>query len=91
MPLTPKVRQQLKAKAHKLKPIVMLGNKGLTAAVKKEIDIALNSHELIKIRVSTNDRDEKKAIVAEICESASAEAVQLIGNICVLYRKNESA
>lgn len=89
MALTPKARQQLKAKAHKLKPVILIGNKGLTAAVKNEIDIALDAHELIKIRLSTNDRDEKKAMLDEICESAKAEQVQLIGKIGVVYRKNE--
>lgn len=88
MTLTPKARQQLKAKAHKLKPVVLIGNKGLTAAVKNEIDIALDDHELIKVRLSTNDREEKIAMAEEICESAKAELVQLIGKIGVIYRKN---
>lgn len=89
MPLTPKGRQVLKAKAHALKPIILIGSKGLTDAVKKEINIALDDHELIKIRIPVEDREEKKAIVAEICESASAELVQLIGKIAVVYRKNK--
>lgn len=89
MSLTPKERQQLKAKAHSLHPIVMIGNKGLTAAVKKEIDLALEDHELIKIRLSITDRNEKKAAVTDICESLQAESVQLIGNISVLYRKKK--
>lgn len=89
MVLTPKARQQLKAKAHKLKPIVLIGNKGLTPAVKKEIDLALNDHELIKIRLSANDHDEKKAMVDDICNMVDAELVQLIGNICVVYRERK--
>lgn len=87
--MTPKARQLLKAKAHKLKPIVMIGNKGLTDAVKREIDIALDDHELIKVRIPIPDRDEKKAVIADICEHLSAESIQVIGNICVLYRKNQ--
>ena len=87
MSLNPKARQALKAKAHKLHPIVMLGNKGLTDAVKKEIDIALNDHQLIKVRIPSEDRDERKATAAEICESQSAELVQLIGKVAVLYRR----
>jgi RNA-binding protein len=87
--LSPKARQHLKAKAHKLKPVVMIGGKGLTDAVKKEVDIALNAHELIKIRIAIQDRDERKAILAEISESCNAHIVQSIGNIGVLYRKNE--
>jgi len=88
MPLNPKSRQALKAKAHILKPIILIGNKGLTEAVQKEIDRALRDHELIKVRIATIDRDVKCAIYAEICAFQQAEAVQLIGNIAVVYRKN---
>ena len=91
MALTPKARQALKAKAHQLKPIVMIGNKGLTDAVKKEIDIGLYDHELIKIRLSTNDREEKQAMITELCNAAGAELVQLIGKICVVYRRSDKA
>lgn len=89
MPLNPKSRQALKAKAHSLKPVILIGSNGLTDAVQKEIDIALNHHELIKVRISTNDRDAKRAIYAEICSVQQAEAVQLIGNIAVVYRKSK--
>ena len=88
MPLTAKSRQQLKAKAHNLKPTVLLGNQGLTAAVKKEIDRALTDHELIKIRVPVEDREEKVAIIAEICDALHADLVQTIGKIAVLYRRS---
>lgn len=88
MSLNPKSRQALKAKAHKLKPIVMIGDKGLTEAVNKEIDRALNDHELIKVKVSASDRDERAAMTESICTTQSAELVQLIGGIAVLYRKN---
>jgi RNA-binding protein len=87
MALTPKVRQQLKGKAHKLKPVVMLGNQGLTDAVKKEIDRALNDHELIKIKIQSQDRDDRRAAFAEICESLQCEMVQQIGSVGVVYRK----
>lgn len=89
MALTPKTRQELKAKAHKLKPVVMIGNKGLTEAVHKEIDIALSHHELIKVRIATTDRELKEALYSEICATNQAEPVQLIGNTVVIYRKNK--
>lgn len=89
MTLSPKTRQQLKAKAHKLKPVVLLGNHGLTDAVKKEIDQALTVHELIKIRIPIQDRDERRAALEEICTSLNAEPVQSIGHIAVLFRKTE--
>jgi len=91
MSLTPKQRQALKAQAHKLKPIVFIGHQGLTAAVKKEADQALAHHELIKIRIQAEDRDERRAFFAELCESLQASPVQLIGNVGVVYRKSDHA
>ena len=88
MPLIAKQRQQLKAQAHKLKPIVLIGNNGLTEAVSKEINRALNDHELLKIRIPIQDREERQAVFTEICQSVQAEPVQLIGNIGIVYRKN---
>lgn len=86
MPLTPKIKQQLKAKAHKLKPVIMIGNNGLTDAVNKEIDRALLDHELIKIRIHTNDRELRRELLNEICKANQAELVQTIGSIGVIYR-----
>jgi RNA-binding protein len=91
MTLTTKYKQQLKAQAHSLKPVILVGNHGVTEAVKKEIDRALHDHELIKVRIRTEDRDLRKTLFADICESLGAELVQLIGGIGVIYRKNEQA
>ncbi|KTD18118.1 ribosome assembly RNA-binding protein YhbY [Legionella jordanis] len=82
-------RQSLKAKAHHLKPVILLGAKGLTAAVLEETNHALQAHELIKIKIAGVERDERQQIATEICEELGAELVQLIGNIAVIYRKNE--
>lgn len=81
-------RQILKAKAHPLKPVVLLGSKGLTQAVHDEIDIALQSHELIKIKINGQEREDKKKMILDICEKSQAELIQQIGNIAVIYRKN---
>ncbi|MHB1946968.1 MAG: ribosome assembly RNA-binding protein YhbY [Gammaproteobacteria bacterium] len=88
MSITSQFKQKLKAKAHKLNPIVIIGNKGLTDNVSKEIDRGLTDHELIKIRINGGDREERQAIFNEICATAGAEAVQLIGNIGIIYREN---
>lgn len=88
MTITSQFKQKLKAKAHKLNPIVLIGNKGLTENVFLEIDRGLTDHELIKIRINGADREERQAIFNEICATTHAEAVQLIGNIGVLYREN---
>ena len=85
--LTPSERQALKARAHKLNPIVMVGGKGLTPEVVKEIDLALKSHELIKVRAPGMQRDDLDAMLAEVATLLDAEPVQRIGKILVLYRK----
>ncbi len=88
MPLTTKFKQQLKARAHKLKPVILIGQLGLTPAVEKEIDRALNDHELIKIRIAEQDRDVRKQLFLQLCETTQAELVQVIGNIGVVYRRS---
>ena len=90
MTLTTKFKQQLKAKAHPLKPVVLIGAHGLTEAVKKEINLALEHHELIKVSIRTEDRDQRKAWLIEICESLQAELIQRIGTIGVIYRKKDA-
>jgi RNA-binding protein len=84
--LTPKQRQALKARAHSLKPVVLLGSAGLSAAVLQEIDRALTAHELIKVRVPADDRAERDDVFATVADSLSAARVQSIGKLLVLYR-----
>lgn len=85
--LTPKERQALKAQAHKLEPVVTIGGKGLTDAVVKEIDFALKSHELLKIRAGAMDRHERAVAFDAICGRTGAEPVQHVGKVFVVYRK----
>jgi RNA-binding protein len=84
--LTPKERQALKARAHGLKPVVLLGNSGLSAPVMKEIDRALAAHELIKVKVPGDDREERDSLFAEVAEALSAARVQSIGKLLLFYR-----
>jgi RNA-binding protein len=77
----------LKSEAHKLKPVVRIGNKGLTKGVHTEVDLALNSHELIKVKIIA-DREERESFIAELVEHSGAELVGGIGQIYILYRKN---
>lgn len=79
-------RRALRARAHALHPMVMIGEAGLTPAVLKEVDIALKSHELIKIRVLGDDRDRRTGIIGEICATLDAAPVQQIGKILVVFR-----
>jgi RNA-binding protein len=84
--LTGDERLALRARAHHLKPVVLLGAAGLTEAVLKETDRALAAHELIKVRIPVDDRDEREAIGAAMAEQLDAARVQSIGKLLVLYR-----
>ena len=89
--LSPAERRALKARAHKLEPVVTIGAKGLTSEVVKEIELALKSHELIKVRAASLERDDRESAMSAICEQTGAEAVQAIGKLFVLYRKSDAA
>jgi len=78
----------LKAQAHGLKPVVRVGQHGLTDAVFKELDIALDHHELVKIKVAADDRDARETMLRSLSGKAKAQIVQSIGNVVVLYRQN---
>jgi RNA-binding protein len=89
--MTPKERQALKAQAHRLEPVVTIGGKGVTDALVKEIDFALKSHELLKIRAAAMDRHERAEAFLAICERTGADPVQHVGKIFVIYRKKPDA
>ncbi len=84
--LTPQERKTLKARAHHLDPIIIVGNAGLTPAVLREIDAALKSKELIKVRVLGEDRDAREQVGHEVCTLLSASPVQNIGKLLVFHR-----
>ena len=86
--LTKKQIQHLKGVAHPLKPVVLLGSNGLTEAVVAEIDYALNHHELIKVKIPTDDRENKALIVDAICRETKSTKVQVIGKTLVVYRES---
>lgn len=88
MPLSPAQRRKLRSLAHPLKPVVMLGQAGLTPAVIQEADNALEHHELIKVRIAAGDRDELRRRLADIARETKAELVQSIGHIGVFYRRH---
>jgi RNA-binding protein len=87
MGLTSSERQKLKALAHKLDPVVFIGGKGLTDAVIAEIEFALKSHELLKVRAGTMDRHERDEAMSAMCARTGAEPVQQVGKVFVLFRK----
>jgi RNA-binding protein len=79
-------RKAHRAEAHHLDPVVMIGNDGLTPAVKKETDAALNAHGLIKVRVLGDDREQREAMYQELCDTLGAAPIQHIGKLLVLWR-----
>ncbi|MEQ1484952.1 ribosome assembly RNA-binding protein YhbY [Methyloglobulus sp.] len=80
-------KKKLKAQAHGLKPVIIIGQAGLTDAVLAETEIALNTHELIKVKVRA-ERDERNQISEKICTATGATLIQSIGQIAVIYRLN---
>ncbi|EGT3622061.1 MULTISPECIES: ribosome assembly RNA-binding protein YhbY [Morganella] len=90
MNLTKKQVQHLKALAHHLNPVVMIGNNGLTEGVLAETEVALTHHELIKVKIAGEDREMKTLIADAIVRETRAYNVQIIGKILVLYRPSEA-
>ena len=80
--------RELKNQLHSLKPIVIIGSKGLTKTVIQEIEQALNDHELIKIRIHTEDRKMLFKTIEDICKKTLAISIQVIGHVAAIYRKN---
>jgi RNA-binding protein len=89
MSLSPEQRREYRAIAHNLKPIIIIGDKGLSEGVQEELDRALNDHELIKIKVASTDRDVRQETINQLCTSNKAELVQTIGKIAVILRRTK--
>ena len=85
--ITPTQRRSLRALAHPLNPVVSISKKGLTEPVLTEIDRCLTTHELIKIRVYDCERDQREALLAELCAALQAAPVQHIGHLLVVWRE----
>ncbi len=79
----------LRAQAHSMKPVVLIGGAGLTDNVINEINIALDDHELIKVRVNAEDREKKNEMIDTIAQQTECEHIQSIGHIGIFYRKNK--
>jgi len=91
MNLSPAERSALRAEAHALNPVVIVGEAGLTPSVLKEIDASLKAHGLIKIRVFGDDREARLAIYDQVCAELDAAPVQHIGKLLVVYRPRQEA
>lgn len=89
MNLNKKQIQHVRGLAHSLKPVVLIGNNGLTEAVVAEIDYALGHHELIKVKINTEDRENKALIAEAICRETNATKIQVIGKTLVIFRQSD--
>ena len=86
--LDPTARRELRARAHHLHPVVAIGAQGLTPAVLHEVDVALTAHELIKIRVFSDDRALRANLLEQICSALACAAVQQLGKLLIVWRSN---
>ncbi len=88
MDLSEHQKKFLRGLGHQRKPLIMVGDAGLSESLLAEFESTLAHHELIKVRVRAGDRDARDAIITKLCDVASAELVQRIGNVALLYRPN---
>ncbi|EEZ80495.1 ribosome assembly RNA-binding protein YhbY [Candidatus Thioglobus sp.] len=84
--LTNNQKKFLRSKGHALKPVVMVGQHGLSESVLAELESSMNKHELLKIKIRTEDKDEKQKMIDKIIEFSQSHLVQVIGNVMVIYR-----
>lgn len=88
MQLTERHKKHLRALAHNAKPIVTIGDKGLSDNVLAELEGALKHHELIKVRVRSGDRKERDALLEELCEKCRCTLLRRVGHVATLFRRN---
>jgi RNA-binding protein len=82
-------KRYLRGLAHDLKPVLMVGAKGVTASLVAELELALDLHELIKLKVAAEDRDSRDALIADLVEKSASTLVSRIGHTAVLYRRSK--
>jgi RNA-binding protein len=88
MPLSNEQRRFLRELAHVLKPVVMVGQRGVTEAVVQELDGALSHHELVKVKIASGDRAGRDADIDALLAASGAELVHCIGHVAAFYRPN---
>ena len=89
MSLTESQKKSLRGLGHTLDPVVTIGNAGLTEAVQREFDTSIAHHELIKVKVRVGDRKLRDEIIDTLCSAGGADLVTRIGNVALVYRRNE--
>jgi len=89
MALSEKLKRELRGRGHALKPVVSIGNAGLSKAVLREIELSLEHHDLMKIKIAGVDRALRKDMIDRLCATCGADLVQAIGHIALIYRPLE--
>ncbi len=89
MNLSQAEKKRFRTIGHKLKPVVSIAGKGLSESVCNELNRALDDHELIKVKLANEDREQKKLLVKQLCTQLAAEQIQMIGNIALIFRAAE--
>jgi len=89
MPINSKQRKTLKTKAHHLKPVIRIGQHGVSEGVIAETDIALDTHELIKVQIQQGEREERQAAITTLCQKTESELVHSIGKVFIIYRPSK--
>lgn len=87
VPLSGKEKRALRARAHHLNPVISVGAAGASDALLAELALALDQHELVKVRIAADDREHRGALIATLCARTGAELIQRIGHTAVIYRK----
>jgi RNA-binding protein len=87
MSLPEKTRRELRRRGHTLKPVVSIGNAGLSTAVLRELELSLEHHELMKIRIGGAEREQRRQLIAAICDQLEAELIQAVGHNALIYRE----
>jgi RNA-binding protein len=88
MTLSEPQKKYLRGRGHDLKPVITVSDAGLSASLMAEYESTIKHHELIKVRVRSGDRSVRDAIINELCASSSAELIQRVGNVALIYREN---
>ena len=91
MSLKPSQKHYLRGLAHALKAVVHVGNKGITEALIAEFSLALEHHELIKVRIAGDDRSERRSQIEQLAQATGADVVQSIGKVACFYRRNDKS
>ena len=88
MTLSTNQTKHLRSLTHSLKPVIMVGQHGVTENLLKELEIALDHHELVKIKIAGEDRDSRQQMIQQLSEASGAQTVQAIGKTLTLFRRN---